>query len=196
MRQVLKIVCLAMALWGISSSCVKEDLSGCPPATPPDDGGKIEARTLKLTFGPRQMDGAYRGGFEAGPGLHFRQYGFCFHDVEAVESGFEHGLRHRDHTRYRHLPAGGVDQPRSALQTHHRSGSRVRHDLGGDPEPDSGSFVHPLGPYGRSFDANHSGERGCDREDPDVVLRFGGAGLGPDERRVGGGSRLPLTRTI
>ena len=59
MRQAFKIVFMALAMLGLATSCVKDDLSKClpeTPAPPPDEGGKIEARTLKLTFVPRQMD--------------------------------------------------------------------------------------------------------------------------------------------
>ncbi len=57
MRRVFNIVLTALAAVILSvgsSSCVKEDLSNCPII--PDDGGKTEARTLKLMFVPRQMD--------------------------------------------------------------------------------------------------------------------------------------------
>jgi hypothetical protein len=47
MRQAYKIVSTVLAAVALlASSCVKEDLSKCPPAT----------KTLKLTFVPRQMD--------------------------------------------------------------------------------------------------------------------------------------------
>ena len=49
MRQAFKIVLTALVGMALGSSCIKEDLSNCPPT-------QREVHTLKLTFVPNNMD--------------------------------------------------------------------------------------------------------------------------------------------